>query len=316
MNYKLLFFGSGDFAAIILKKLSPSAFKPTAVFTQPDKPIGRKQILSPSPAKKIAKDFGLNIFELESLKNEEAIKLIKSLTPDLIIVADYGKIIPKSILDIPKYGALNIHPSLLPRHRGATPIHYTILSGDPKTGVSIILMDEQVDHGPIIAAADYKSEMSEVGRIELTEKLAELGGESLIKILPQWLSGAIKPVPQDESGATYTKILTKEDGKIDWKKSAKEIDRQIRAFEGWPGTWTEWPVDEKKVKIKIIETEVSENDAPDAEGKVSVTKDGEMAITCGRGYLKILELQLEGKNKTTGKEFLRGYPEIIGATLI
>jgi methionyl-tRNA formyltransferase len=143
-----------------------------------------------------------------------------------------------------------------------------------------------------------------------------LGAELLIRVLPQWLSGAIKPIQQDGSLATYTKILAKEDGKIDWKKSAKEIDRQIRAFEDWPGTWTEWPTDGRKIKIKIIKAEVLEGGTPSAPGKVSVTKDGEMMVACNQGSLKISEMQLEGKNKTTGKEFLRGYPEIIGATLI
>ncbi len=307
--------GSGDFAAIILEKLSSSPFRPTAVFTQPDKPVGRKQVLSPSPAKKIAASLGLNFFEPKSLKNEEAIRLIKSLTPDIIIVADYGKIIPKNILDIPKYGALNIHPSVLPKYRGATPIQYTILSGDQKTGVSVILMDELVDHGPIVATADYEPEIYKIGRVELTKKMADLGAELLIKILPRWFSGEIKPVPQNESAATYTKILSKEDGKINWEKSVKEIERQVRAFEDWPGTWTEWPEENKK--IKIFRAEIADNSTGGGKpGKIFIARNGEMAVDCGTGSLLIKELQLEGKNKITGKEFLRGYPEIVGAFLI
>lgn len=313
MDKKIIFMGSGELAAIILKKIADSEFCPAAVFTQPDKPAGRKQELSPSLVKIVAQEFGIKIFEPKSLKNDEAENLIKSLGPDLIIVADYGKIIPKNILDIPRYGTLNIHPSLLPRHRGATPVHHTILSGDKKTGVSIILMDEQVDHGPVVISAEYGPDISKIGRIELTEKLAELGAEILIKTLPQWFAGEIKPVAQDEALATYTKILDKEDGKINWEKPAEEIEKQIRAFEGWPGSWGFWPGENKR--IKILRAEILKDAVSGSPGEVSSMPGGEMLISTGRGGLRINELQLEGKNKTSGKEFLRGYPKIIGTKL-
>jgi methionyl-tRNA formyltransferase len=308
--------GSGGFAAEILKKLASSKFKPMAVITQPDKPVGRSQALSLSPAKKIAGDFGLEIREPKSLKSTEAEQMIKSFEPDLIVVVDYGKIIPKNILDIPKFGALNVHPSLLPRHRGATPIQSTIFEGDEKTGVTIILMDEQVDHGPIVAVSDFESPITDLTRRELSKKLAELGSDLLLKMLPQWLAGEIKPAAQDESKATYTKILTKEDGKIDWKKSVAEIERQIRAFEGWPGTWTIWPKGKQNLKIKILKVEDSGDSGVKEPGRVFATPDKEMSVASGAGAVKIQELQLEGKNKTTGREFLRGYPEIVGAILI
>ncbi len=308
--------GSGEFGASILKKLIASDFSPMAVFTKPDKPVGRRQILSPSPAKKVAKDYGLKIFEPNSLKNDEAEKLIKSLESDLIIVADYGKIIPKNILEIPKFGALNVHPSLLPRHRGATPIQYTILLGDDETGVTIISMDEQVDHGPIVAISDFRFQISDLTHTELLEKLADLGGNLLLETLPKWLKGEIKPVPQDETRATFTKILTKEDGKIDWQNPAEKIERQIRAFEDWPGTWSEWKSGDKKLRLKIIKAEIFKNGDLKNPGQVSVAENGEMLVATGRGNLKINELQIEGKNKTTGKEFLRGYPKIVGVILI
>lgn len=316
MNYKILFVGSGEFAAEILKKLAGSKFKPTAVITQPDKPVGRNQTLSPTPVKKIAADFGLEIREPKSLKNAEAEQMIKLFEPDLIVVADYGKIIPKNILAIPKFGALNVHPSLLPRHRGATPIQSTIFEGDEKTGVTIILMDEQVDHGPIVAVSDFGSPITNLTQHELSKKLAELGGDLLLKTLPKWLTDEIKPVAQNESKATYTKILTKEDGKIDWKKSAAEIEQQIRAFEGWPGTWTIWPKDKQNLKIKILKIEDLGDVGVKEPGCVFATQNKEMAVASGAGAVEIQELQLEGKNKTTGREFLRGYPEIVGAILI
>ena len=313
MSHKILFAGSGEFAANILKKMAESEFKPMAIITQPDKLVGRRQELSPSPAKIVAQKFDLKIYEPKSLKNTEAEEMIKVLNPDLLIVADYGKIIPKNILDISKFGALNIHPSLLPLHRGAAPIQYTILEGDKKTGVTIILMDEEVDHGAIVTTADLNLEISNLIHTELLNKLAELGGDLLIKILPGWFSGEIKPIPQDESRATYTKILVREDGKINWQKSAEEIERQIRAFEGWPGTWCVWP-DENK-KIKILRAEIFENGQSGPAGQVSLSSSGEMLIVANKGVLKINEVQLEGKNKITGREFLRGYPKILNAIL-
>ncbi len=316
MIHKILFMGSGEFAAEILKKLADSEFKPMAVITQPDKPVGRSQTLSPSLAKKIAVDFGLEIREPKTLKNTETEQMIKTFAPDLIVVADYGKIIPKNILDIPKFGALNIHPSLLPRHRGATPIQSTILLGDEKTGVTIILMDEQVDHGAIVAISNFRSEISNLTHAELLKKLADLGSNLLLEALPKWLNGEIKPTTQDETQATYTKILTREDGKIDWKKSAMEIERQIRAFEGWPGAWTVWPNGKQNLKIKILKIENMDNAGVKEPGRVFATPGREMAVASGAGAVKIKELQLEGKNKTTGQEFLRGYPEILGVTLI
>lgn len=316
MQYKIIFMGSGEFAATVLKKLAVSDFKPQAVITQPDKPVGRRQILSPSPAKYVALKYNITVYEPKSLKNEEAEKLIRSLEPDLIVVADYGKIIPKNILDIPKFGALNVHPSLLPKHRGATPIQYTILNGDGETGVTIILMDEKVDHGPIITSKKLKVKSEKLTYSELSKDLADLGSDLLIKILPQWFRSEIEPEPQDEAQATYTKILIREDGKIDWQKTAEEIERQIRAFEKWPESWCEWLVDNQKLKLKILKADIFNKSANKPVGMVFIAEDKEMAVVCGCGSLLIEELQLEGKKKTTGQEFLRGYPKIIGSILL
>jgi methionyl-tRNA formyltransferase len=313
MNYKILFAGSGEFAADIFKKMAASEFRPMAVITQPDKLIGRHQILSPSAVKVEAQKLDIEIHEPKSLKNSAAEKMIRDLEPDLLVVADYGKIIPENILRVPKFGALNIHPSLLPRHRGASPIQYTILEGDKKTGVTIILMDKEVDHGSIVAISELKIEISSLTHSELLKKLADLGGDLLIKTLPKWLDGEIKPLPQDESKVTYTKILTREDGKINWQESAEKIERQIRAFEGGPGTWCLCPGENKK--IKISHAEILENGLSGPAGKVLSSSDGEMLIVVNKGVLKINEVQLEGKNKITGREFLRGYPKILNAIL-
>ncbi len=319
MEYKLIFFGGGEFAAIILEKLAKSEFKPMALITQPDKPIGRRQMLSPSPAKKAAKKYDIIVYEPKSLKTNEGKRLIQSLAPNLIVATDYGKIIPKNILDIPKFGALNVHPSLLPKYRGPSPIQHTILSGDTETGVTIILMDEKMDHGPIVAISDFRFQISDLNYSELLKKLADTGGDLLLKTLPRWLAGEIKTTPQDETQATYTKILTRGDGKINWTKSAEEIERQIRAFEKWPTSWCEWKKNDQKLRLKILKAKIlhptvgcAENQAP---GFIFSTTQNGLAINCNPGSLIIEEIQLEGRNKTTGKEFLRGYPWIIGKTL-
>ncbi|MBU2634871.1 methionyl-tRNA formyltransferase, partial [Patescibacteria group bacterium] len=201
-----------------------------------------------------------------------------------VIVASYGKIIPKKILEIPKYGCLNVHPSLLPKYRGPSPIQTTILNGDKKTGVTIILMDEKIDHGPIISNSKFEIRNSKLTYGELNVKLAKLGVKLLIETIPKWIRGEIKIKPQDHSKATYTKILKREDGKIDWSKSAQEIERQVRAFNPWPGTFTFIKHKNKTLRIKVLEADIS--------------KDNKLIIK---------KLQPEGKKAMSFEEFKRGY---------
>lgn len=246
---KIIFLGTPQFAVPILEKLAQSEFKPSAVFCAPDKPVGRKQILTPPPVKVAAEKFGIPVFQPSSV-SEFVIRPpatpsacrwragISDLKPDLIISAAFGIILPKTILDSPRYGCLNIHPSLLPKYRGASPIQYTILNGDSETGITIIKMDEKIDHGAILVTDHLSLITQNYTTPELSEKLAEMGAELLLKALPDWLAGKITPMPQDESQATYTKIIKKTDGCVDWKKSAREIERQIRAFTPWPGAFT------------------------------------------------------------------------------
>jgi methionyl-tRNA formyltransferase len=204
---------------------------------------------------------------------------IKKIKPDLVIVANYGKIIPQDILNIPRYGFLNVHPSLLPKYRGPSPIQFSILNGDKETGITIILMDAKVDHGPILAQRKTIIGENETAA-ELRDRLAVLGAKLLIDVIPDWLRGKIKLRRQDERKATYTKILVREDGKIDWKKSVKVIERQIRAFCPWPGTYTFY----KGKRLKILKARLEKN------------------------KLIIEEVQLEGKKPTSFEDFLRGYP--------
>ncbi len=210
-------------------------------------------------------------------------KDIKKIKPDLVIVANFGKILPRDVLAIPRYGCLNIHPSLLPKYRGATPIQSAILNDDKETGVTIILMDEKIDHGPIISNSKFKIKNSKLTYRELHNELAKLGAKLLIETIPRWIKGKIKPRLQDESEATYTKILTWEDGRIDWKKPIDYIERQVRALNPEPGTYTLY----KEKILKILETEIQNN------------------------KLIIKKVHLAGKKSMSFEDFLRGHQDYV-----
>ncbi len=306
-NLRIIFIGTPEFAAIILEKLIKSGYFPIAVVTGPDKPSGRKQILVPSPVKVLAEKNKIPIFQPEKIINLKS--EIKNLDPDLIILAAYGQIIPKDILDIPRYGALNIHPSLLPKYRGPSPIQTTILNGDSKTGVTIILMDEKIDHGPILG--QKKIIINKIDSVELTKILAELGGDLLIEILPKYLKGEIKPKPQNHSQATYTKFIKKEDGRINWQKSAEEIERMIRAYYPWPSVFTKI----KNKILKIFKVKILKINHKKEPGTVFLTEKKELAVACGQDALVLEEVQFEGKKRITAQEFINGYPWIINFIL-
>ena len=299
---KTILIGTPEFAKRIFERFLEaklSDFDIVAVITAPDKPIGRKQILTPSPVKKWALENNLPVLQLEKIGD-----------PDLIILTAYGQIIPKEILDIPKFGALNIHPSLLPKYRGASPIQAAILNNDKETGITIILMDEKMDHGPIISNFQFPIS-NKITYQELSEKLADLGAQLLITTLPDYVNGRIKPRPQNHSRATFTKIIKKEDGKIDWNKSAEEIERQIRAFSGWPTAFTFF----NNKQLKILEVGVNNKNTANEPGKVSLDENKNIGVQTGNGILVLKEVQLEGKRPMTAKDFLNGHPRIIGAIL-
>jgi methionyl-tRNA formyltransferase len=291
---KIIFLGTPEFGAVILKKLAESPYKPFLVVTAPDKPLGRKKILTPPPVKIIARQYNIPVEQPDKIKNLKS--KIEKGKPDLIITAAYGQIIPKEILKIPKYGCLNVHPSLLPKHRGPSPIQTAILNGDKKTGATIILMDEKIDHGKIISNFQFPISNKKITYKELNKKLAYLGAELLIETIPKWINRKIQAVKQDESKATYTKIIKKEDGKIDWSEPAEIIERKIRAFDPWPATFTFFKKSDKILRVKILEAEA-------AEKKI----DGKLCFKCGKNYLIIKKLQPAGKKPMTAEEFLKGY---------
>lgn len=319
---KIIFMGTPEFGAIVLEKLIKNRYKPILAVTEPDKPVGRKQILTPPAVKVIAQRHKIPVFQPEDIGSYKTIKTIKEIKADLIVVAAYGQIFPKEILEIPKSGCLNVHPSLLPKYRGATPVQTVILNGDEETGVTVILMDAQMDHGPILAQRKTIIAANETAK-QLESRLAIMGTELLIDIIPDWIRGEIKLRRQDEKRATYTKVLKKEDGKINWKKSAQEIERKIRAFDPWPGSWTEWILsthhpkrDKKILRIKILKARILKStEVTYPVGKTLVAPQNELCVQTGQGFLIIEKLQLEGKKETGSEEFLRGYLKFIGTIL-
>lgn len=310
---KFIFLGTPEFAAIVLEKLIKAGYIPSAVVCNPDEPIGRKQILTFPSVKRLIADgkWPIKIFQPATKSELSAINYkLKAIKPDLMVAAAYGKIIPKDILDIPRYGTINTHGSLLPAYRGASPVQYAILKGDKETGVTIMGVDEEMDHGPILGKSEIPISKSETCE-SLSKKLAELGAELLIKILPDYISGKIKPIPQAHSKATYTRIIKKEDGKIDWNKSAEEIERMTRAYFPWPGAWTLW---NGKI-IKIIKADMSDAQNSHHLGKVFLNKNNELAVKCAEDALIIEKLQLEGGKVLAIEEFLNGHRDFIGSVL-
>ena len=309
---KIVFFGTPHFGALILEKLCQSEYKPVLVITALDKPVGRKQVITPPPVKVVAEKYKISFGEITAIDN------LKSLNPDLIIVAAYGKLLPKEILEIPKYGCLNVHPSLLPKYRGPSPIQYAILNGDQETGVTIILMDEKMDHGPILANSKIEIDDFEIDYPNLHNKLAQLGSDLLIETIPKWINGEIQPQTQDEAIATFTKIIKKEDGKIDWKKTAETLQRQIRAFHPWPSSYCFYEKDGKQRLIKILKTdclEQSKHGPFGGPGKTFLAPDDKIAVQTGKDFLIIKELQMEGGKPMNSSEFLRGQTNFIGTVL-
>lgn len=307
---RTIFMGSTDFSLAILKKLKNANFiKLILIVTNPDKPVGRHQILTFSPTKIFAQKHNIPFIQPEVIKSENFYKKIKKCNPDLIIVAAYGKIIPKRILSIPKYGSLNVHPSLLPKWRGPSPIQYAILNGDKITGTTIILMDEFMDHGPIVAVSKLKIQKIKFNFSQLSKKLAGLSAELLIKTIPKWINREIQPKAQNDNLATYSKIIKKEDGKVDFiKETANEIERKIRAFYPWPGAYVNIKIFGKNKILKILEAKVikkipKKNLMPGDFFK----KNKEVAIVCKKDSLLLKKVQVEGKKPISGEDFYKGY---------
>lgn len=299
--------GTPEFAVVSLQALlSDDRFEIKIVVTQPDRPVGRSKDPQPSPIKKTALAAGVPVLTPAKVKgNTELFEQLKALDLDAIVVVAYGKILPQEILDIPKRGVVNVHGSLLPKYRGASPIAGAILNNDAETGVTIMRLVLEMDAGPIIGKSDpVRIEPADI-TATLSTKLSSVGADALLKYLPDYLDGKITPTPQDETQATYTKLLTKEDGRIDWNNEATFIERKIRAYQPWPGAYTQL---EEKI-LKILRAEVIAETR--GIGEVWKTLDGYPAASTGSGSLKLLEVQWEGKKPTSGVDFLRGHPQLL-----
>ena len=305
--------GTPDFAVPALHILLNGDYDVAAVYTQPDREAGRGRKLAVSPVKDLALTHSIQVIQPESLKDDTAADYMAGLAPDVIVVAAYGRLIPQRILSLPKYGCVNIHPSLLPRYRGPSPVATAILEGDAVTGVSIMLLDAGMDSGPLLRQQETTiSDTDTTG--SLTLKLAERGAKLLGETLPGWIAGKITPEPQDESRVTITRIMTKLDGEIDWKLSALQIWRQVRAFHPWPGTYTRW----QGKQLKVNEVIPLPQEKPGQPGRVialSGASGAPVGVECGEGILGLRKLQLEGKKEITAEEFLRGQRNFTGSIL-
>jgi len=311
MKIKLVFFGTSSFAATVLERLlGDPAFSVVAVVTATDKPVGRKQEMQESSVAKAAAKYPVPVLKPKFLKDEAIFQELKKFSADIFLVAAYGKIIPKNILDLPKLGPINIHGSLLPEYRGASPIHAAILDDRSKTGITIMRMDEQMDHGEILIKHDLPIAPDQT-EPELEKTMAELAAKHIAEDLLLVASGKIYPEIQDHSKATFTKIINKEDGLVDWSKSATQIFNQFRAYAAWPGIYTFF--DGKRLKIiscKPFEIGVQDS----ASGKVFINED-RIFVYCGQGSLELLNLQIEGKNTSSAKDFILGHNNFIGTLL-
>ncbi len=295
---RIVFMGSPEFAVPTLRALV-AQYPVVGVVTQPDRPAGRGRKLTPPPVKVVAQELGLPIMQPRRLKAPEAFEQLQAWAPDLIVVAAYGQILRPNVLQLPRYGCINVHASLLPRWRGASPIQHAILAGDQETGITIMIMDEGLDTGPILSQRAIPIAPDDTGAT-LSAKLAVLGAELLLETLPDYLSGALRPQPQPEDGVTYAPLLKKEDGRLDFTEPAEALARRVRAFDPWPGTFTEW----QGAPLKVLRAEAV--DAPSPGPGRRLVWQGFPAVGTGQGVLVLREVQPAGKRPMSGDAFLRG----------
>lgn len=306
---KILFMGTPEFSCPGLQALiDEKDFEIIAVYTQEDKAVGRKQEVRMTPVKELALKYNIPVFQPKKIKDE--LENIKNLNPDLIVVIAYGKIIPQSILDIPKYSCINVHASLLPKYRGSSCLSAPILNGDKETGLTIMKMEAGLDTGPILK--QFKIELKGDENLEdVHDRLADLGAKNLVPSLKDWMDNKIEPQLQDDSLSSYVYITKKEDGKIDCQDSANKIERIIRAYNPWPGSYGIL----NNQSLKIIETKEVNDDNKEYKNGEFYQEDKKLFLKCGQNSLHILKLQLSGKKALNANEFLNGNKDIIGKIL-
>jgi methionyl-tRNA formyltransferase len=327
---RIIFLGTAELSCASLQALAGDAkFQIAAVVTQPDRPKGREHKPQPSPVKSLALRLGLPVLQPERARDEKFITELRALRPDLIIVVAYGQILPPAILNLPRHGCLNVHTSLLPKYRGAAPIQWAIANGDTETGVTIMKLDAGLDTGPVVSQRRTAIQPEDDSAV-LHDRLAQLGAELLVQTIPDYVAGKIQPRPQPAAGASHAAKIKKEDGRIDWNQPARTIWNRLRAFTPWPGAFTSLPKamegtassvpsfaksqgSDKALPskmIKIWKAEMVEKSGGAGE-VLSADKTG-IVVGCGKGALRISELQREGGRRLTAAEFLAGHALKVG----
>lgn len=315
---RIVFFGTPDFAVPSLERLMASDVDVVAVYTQPDKHVGRSKELSPSPVKRVALAHGLRVFQPETLMDEAAYEQFVALSPDACVLVAYGKLIPKRFLDAPRFGFINVHPSLLPKWRGPSPVQASILNGDEKTGVSIMLLDDKMDHGPLLSQTEIPVDHTEYYP-ELYERLSRVGAELLTDTLTRHLMDAITPAEQNHTKATFSEKTNRHAARIDWTRPAVDIERMVRAYAGEPIAWTTW----KEKSVNILKAKAHPHQEPlgrSATTGETKTKPGTVLgldavilVDTPHGALELIELQPAGKKPMTARAFANGHPDFLGS---
>ncbi|MBP1707362.1 MAG: fmt [Chloroflexi bacterium] len=313
---RLVFMGSPEFAIPALQLLLINGHRLAAVYTRPDKPAGRGRAMIAPPVKAAALSWDLPVIQVSGFKKPEAVEQLAGLKPEAVVVAAFGQILPPAVLEIPSYGCLNIHPSLLPKYRGPAPVVATILAGDEMAGVSVMRLDAGMDTGPIFSQAQVPV-LAQDTASSLTARLFQIGARMLLEVLAFLPSGSLIPEPQNAAAASYSREITREDGRIDWKLTTREIWRRVRAYQPWPEAYTTW----RGKQLKIIGAWPLERRASAGPGRVvslEPTEGGLKAsfgVGTGDGVLGVLKVQFEGKRALSAEEFLRGQRDFLGTTL-
>jgi methionyl-tRNA formyltransferase len=304
---RVVFMGTGDIAIPSFERLiGLPEMEVVGLYTQPDRPFGRKLEMHPPEIKKRAGEAGVPVFQPEKLSGREAMAELRGLRPDLIVVMAYGQILRRAVLDLPPMGCLNLHASLLPRHRGASPIQAAIRAGDAETGITVMHVAPALDSGDIILARSLEIRPDETGG-SLHDRLADLAPEAMAEALGRIVAGTATREPQDEARATYLGKLGREDGAIDWSRPAEEIERWVRAFDPWPGTYAEW----LGQKLKVFPP-VGIEEATGAPGEILSIDGGALTVACGSGALRVEVVQIEGRKRLDVRSFLAGQRGAMG----
>ena len=304
---KILFMGTPDFAVPCLRALLDGGHEVCGVVTQPDKPVGRKKVLTPPAVKACALEHGLPVFQPETLKNEAFLDTLRELAPELIVVVAYGKILPGYIIDYPRYGCVNVHGSILPRWRGAAPIQWSIIAGDAEAGVTTMQMDRGLDTGDMLLVRKTPISARETAG-ELFDRLSELGAGLLLETIEGLAAGTLTPVPQDDAQSCYASMLDKQMAVIDWSRSMREIDCLVRGLSPWPIALTALD----GAPVKVYTAKAADGHGVPGEVLVADAKDG-LVVACGDGALRIGELQMVGGKRMDARDYLRGHTISVGS---